>query len=483
MLLLLALGLRIYRLSSSPLWLDEIYGYLLGERGLAALLQNSLHDPHPPLYYLFQWAASGFGRFHNEWVWRLPSVLFSSLAVPLVYWNASRVANRLNAFLGALLLAIAPAYLFFSQEARAFAFTVFLAALSPLLIGRIRQKPQEKGGWIGLALLTALGLYSSYSYGLIAFVQVIYLAAIFPRRRLFWLYLAILAISILPLLAPAASSLDSTLDKNAAAPGLTFAALAQSLLAGDPARYGLGWQHAWVPLLVGVCILPGIWVCFKAHGKDSAGAYFVAQLTLPLLLYFLVAGLMDARLPYTESKQFIGLLPALLIILSGGLYFFQQRLPRLAYVFVAALLVGGIAAGSIVSIRRYWSVPKSPEGLAVLFVKGQSHPEDAILSLHYSLDVALSFYNPTENVYIKPRQSEDRVIFSDITLETTAPGALPSTPPRFDLEDIRARPRLWLLTRASSNASLVGRISAGCEQAGAWQFPPFQVILLENCTD
>ena len=145
--------------------------------------------------------------------------------------------------------------------------------------------------------------------------------------------------------------------------------------------------------------------------------------------------------------------------------------------------MGGIAAGSIVSIQRYWSVPKSPEGLAVLFVKGQSHPEDAILSLHYSLDVALSFYNPAENVYIKPRQSEDRVIFSDITLETTAPGDLPSTPPRFDLEDIRARPRLWLLTRASSDASLVGRISAGCEQAGAWQFPPFQVILLENCTD
>jgi hypothetical protein len=276
--------------------------------------------------------------------------------------------------------------------------------------------------------------------------------------------------------------LGSTLDKNVAAPGLTFAWLAQSILAGEPARYGLGWQHAWVPVLVGLCSLPGLWACLQASGRASTGPYFVAQLCLPLLVYFLIAGHFDARLPYAESKQFISLLPALFIILSAGLYFFQQRLPPLAYIIVTGLLVGAITAGSIVGIQRYWSVPKSPEGLAALFVKGLSRPTDAIVSAHYSLDAALSFYHPT-NIYIKPRRDGDRVIFSDVSIETTAPGDLPATPPRFDLEDIRVHPRLWLLTRSDTDQSLVQRISAGCDQRGAWDFPPFQVKLLENCTN
>jgi 4-amino-4-deoxy-L-arabinose transferase-like glycosyltransferase len=482
-LFLVALGLRVYHLSAHPLWLDEIYGYLSGERGLAALLQNSLHDPHPPLYYLFQWIASGFGSFHTEWAWRWPSVLFSALAVPLVYFNASRVANRLNAFLGALLLAIAPTYLFFSQEARAFAFAVFLAALSPLLLWRIQQKPQGKGGWIGLALLTVLGLYSSYSYSLIAFIQVAYLAVYFPRNRLFYVYLSIIVASFLPLVFPVMNSLGSTLDKNAAAPILTFQWLFQSLLAGEPARYGLGWQHTWMPVLLGICAVPGLWACLRASGKDSTGPYFVVQLCLPLLVYFLVAGLFDAPLPYTESKQFISLLPALFIILSAGLYFFQQRLPSPAYVVVTGLLVGAMTAGSIAGIGRYWSVPKSPEGLAALFVKGHSLPEDAIVSTHYSLDVALSFYHGEHNIYIKPRLDGDQMIFSDISIETTAPDDLPVSPVQFELESIRAYPRVWLLTRTDQNQSLAARISAGCDQLGLWQFPPFQVMLLEKCTN
>ena len=362
LLFLIALGLRLYRLSANPLWLDEIYAYLLGERGLAALMQNSLHDPHPPLYYLFQWAASGFGSFHNEWAWRWPSVLFSSLAVPLVYLNASRVANRLNAFLGAALLAIAPTYLFFSQERACLCLHRLSGRVSTTGNGPNQQKPLGKGSWIGLALLTVLGLYSNYSYCLIAIVQMAFLVISFPRNKLFYLYLGIIVVAILPLASPVLSSLSGTLAKNTAAPALTLQWLARSLLAGEPARYGLGWQHTWMPLVLGVCAIPGAWVCLHVPGKGATGPYFVAQLVLPLLAYFLVAGLFNIRLPYTESKQFISLLPVLFILISAGLYFFQQRLPTIPYILVTGLLVSIVTAGSISGIRRYWSVPKSPEG-------------------------------------------------------------------------------------------------------------------------
>lgn len=44
---LVAFGLRIYRLSAQPLWLDEIYSIELVREGPIAILRNSLSDPHP----------------------------------------------------------------------------------------------------------------------------------------------------------------------------------------------------------------------------------------------------------------------------------------------------------------------------------------------------------------------------------------------------------------------------------------------------
>lgn len=58
---IIALAIRSYRLSNNPLWLDEIYGFLLAAQGLPKILLNSLSDPHPPLYYILQWMSTGFG--------------------------------------------------------------------------------------------------------------------------------------------------------------------------------------------------------------------------------------------------------------------------------------------------------------------------------------------------------------------------------------------------------------------------------------
>ena len=483
LLFTIALGIRSYRLTINPLWLDEIYSFILGQKGLTVILQNSLHDPHPPFYYLFQWVASGFGSFRNEWAWRWPSVLFGSLTVPLVYVSASRITNRLCAFLAAGMLAISPSHLYFSQEARVFAFSCFLAALSPMLIWRIRRQPQGKGAWIGLALLTVLGMYSTYSYTYIGFVQMAYLAICFPKSRLQYLYSAIVVISFLPLVKLMLLSLGSTLEYHANNPAITLFMVAQSMLAGESLRYGLTGYHILLPPILGIFAVPGIWIYLNCKETGCIGPYHVMQLILPLVGFVLGARLINARLPVNESKQFMNLLPVLFISVSGGLYFFQQRLPTIAFVIVTGFLIGVVIAGSVSGLKRYWSTNKSPEGLAVLLVKERVLDGDAIVSTHYSLDAALSFYFPNENVYTKPRVVGNQIILSDNSLEAANPDRSLINNHEISLGNVRTLSRLWLLTRPEVTQSMDQQISRGCDHLEVWYFPPFQVELLTNCTN
>src|SRR4051812_3769889 len=81
LLFVVALILRSFRLANNPMWLDELYGYQLGQRGLEAILRNSYFVPHPPMFYVLQYVASGFGTFHSEWGWRWLSVVSGAISV------------------------------------------------------------------------------------------------------------------------------------------------------------------------------------------------------------------------------------------------------------------------------------------------------------------------------------------------------------------------------------------------------------------
>jgi len=75
LVILIGIGLRLYHISSQPLWLDEIYSVQISRQGLFAILQNSLRDPHPPFYYILQMLTSGLWNVQTEWGWRWFSVL------------------------------------------------------------------------------------------------------------------------------------------------------------------------------------------------------------------------------------------------------------------------------------------------------------------------------------------------------------------------------------------------------------------------
>ena len=192
-----AFALRIYRLNM-PVWFDELWGYMLGRRGLEAILRNSLSDPTPPLWYLIQWAATGFGLWYSELSMRWPSFLVSGLAVILTYLVARSEADDISAFIAAMLLAFSPFFMYYSQEARPYALVTCLTVASIYLMGSVINHPYSWARWIFYGLVILSGMYLTYPFVAVAGIQIIYLLFFAKLYRQTLIYAAILLVLCLP---------------------------------------------------------------------------------------------------------------------------------------------------------------------------------------------------------------------------------------------------------------------------------------------
>ncbi len=124
----LALALRAARLDFQPLWWDEGYSVWFATHALADMARLTAEDIHPPLYYaLLRVWTQLFGP--GPISLRLLSVVFGVLAIPVVYMAARRILNsRRAAIIAALLLAINPLHVYYSQEVRMYGLVALLSA-------------------------------------------------------------------------------------------------------------------------------------------------------------------------------------------------------------------------------------------------------------------------------------------------------------------------------------------------------------------
>ncbi len=136
-LLLLSLGLRLYRIEAQSLWNDEGTAVALARRDLAAITRAAANDIHPPLYYylLHYWMAV-FGN--SELAVRALSAWLGTLVVLLTFlWartvsgsSASPDAGNSVGLAAAFFAALSPFQIYYSQETRMYILTTLLGALS-----------------------------------------------------------------------------------------------------------------------------------------------------------------------------------------------------------------------------------------------------------------------------------------------------------------------------------------------------------------
>lgn len=174
LVLLLALGLRFYRLDAQSLWSDEGNSASLAERSLPLITAAAAADIHPPLYYylLHLWAQV-WGT--SEFALRALSALAGLALVALVFLIGQALFGREAGLIAAALAAVNPFQVYYSQEARMYMLAAMLGAASTFCFVRwLRAQETGRAGqsWaVAIALLTAAGLYTHYAYPVIPAAQ------------------------------------------------------------------------------------------------------------------------------------------------------------------------------------------------------------------------------------------------------------------------------------------------------------------------
>ncbi|MFZ2357843.1 MAG: glycosyltransferase family 39 protein [Anaerolineae bacterium] len=290
LVMLLAAGLRFFRIGTQSLWADEGNSAAMAGRSLAEISARAAADIHPPGYY---WLLNLWSRIFgdSEAALRSLSALWGILLVWLVYQIVSRLFDRRTALIAATFAAINPFLIYYSQEARMYSQLAALAAL--LFYGLTRYILHESivlradgssktvsfsGLATGVILFAAVaGLYTHYTFPLlVGAASLLYGLWVWNSRRrgfvqarlLHWaMLLIVMAFFYLPWFGTAWNQLMNWPRSGQAAPlGDALAQVLAVLALGpvSPIEPGSPWLITFLALFI-----LGLWPWVRPNGRRA----------------------------------------------------------------------------------------------------------------------------------------------------------------------------------------------------------------------
>ena len=159
---LIALALRLYRLDGRSFWLDEVVtAYSVRFNNLSDLFRHiSFWYDNMPGIFLLTWLTRGLGG--SEFIVRLPFALAGTLNVYALYLLGKAAFNARVGLTGAFVLALSPFAVWYSQEARQYAFLMLFSTLQMLFAYEVGVNGRGRSA-IGLATASILSLYTGIS--------------------------------------------------------------------------------------------------------------------------------------------------------------------------------------------------------------------------------------------------------------------------------------------------------------------------------
>ncbi len=392
----LALAVRLTHLTYHSFWFDEAVSALWAGRPAAEIWQVGMAlraDKHPPLYYLLLHFWSGLVG-GGDFPLRAMGVFLGTFALVPVFGIGRRLGGRWLGLGSALLLALNPFLVWYSQEARMFMPAATFALLGLYGVLRLGEVHATSAAWrVGrqellAMLLMVVGLLAAlYSYLYSAFllpVAAIWLALQWWQERgqpeagrrlaLGAGGLATVALLFLPLAWSAWQVSGAE-----AVPGKAFAGMGPALRSMLKA-YALGWPRwpaTWTSLFTvafGLLALAGCLVPSARPGRRHMGIFLLAWLGVILL----VGGLLlrrDSQV-FAESRYHIMMVPALCLAWPRALQWLWSRCRPIGLALVALVLVVTLTA-----LPANWAPENRREAWREVagFIEAHAGPNDAIV--------------------------------------------------------------------------------------------------------
>jgi mannosyltransferase len=167
-ILVLGFGLRVWGLSGQTLSMDEIAEVQNAAHGLKEIARTA--DGFPPLYNLLLhgWLA----LFRCDLAARWLSVLLGVLSIYFGWLLGRRIGGDAVGLWTALILAVSPLHIWYSQEARAYALLLLLATIALWALLRALES-DSLWDWTLYTITAAAGMYVHYYFYAVVLVGVI----------------------------------------------------------------------------------------------------------------------------------------------------------------------------------------------------------------------------------------------------------------------------------------------------------------------
>jgi uncharacterized membrane protein len=397
---IIAAGLALRLAVPRGIWLDEAISIHQAHLSIHDLFSNLYHgDRHPPLHHLALWlTVRVFGD--GELAVRLPSLIAGTLVIPALYELGRELYDRRTGLVAAAFGAVSPILIWYSQEARMYAFVTLFGLLAVLTQLRVIRNP-SMGNWAAYILSTAALLWSHY-FGLllIGVQQVIFVVVLVNRRRAgqpikplalgFAYSAAVLAMQLVPLAVFAHKQFQST-GAALGSPSGTYDALSFYAVVANMAWALWGYHPDGITEL-----LAAMWPLFLllsllllGRGGSRQTLLLGAAAIVPIVL-LLIVSLFDRQL--FEVRYFLVAVP-LLFLLIARLVTGWIRKPR-----ARLLAVGVVMATLLIGLLDQQTNQGNPRLFdfrgAVDEIKADAGPKSLVLFEPPDMKYVLEYYAP-----------------------------------------------------------------------------------------
>jgi len=178
LILLFAIFLRFFKLDLQSLWVDELFSANLSSPKLSftEVLSNFKKTAHPPLYFIILYFFTKvFGA--TSLALKSLSAILGVLGVYGIYKLGKELLNKNIGLLAAALLSFNYFHIYYSQEARMYAFFFLLATWSFYLLVKFIKSPNKKSAI--LYGISAAMLINTHYFGLLTLAAQIVIMSYF----------------------------------------------------------------------------------------------------------------------------------------------------------------------------------------------------------------------------------------------------------------------------------------------------------------
>lgn len=434
--ILLAFGLRLYAIERQDIWGDEAFSIWLSSQPLSEVVAGGA-DTHPPLYpfLLFVWLRlAGLSPLAVRFL----SACIGTLTVPVVYALGVRVFGHPTGMVAALLTAVSPVLVYYSQETRMYGLVVLLSALSVYWAIRLLRDgsgaehgPRSPWPLVGYVLATLGAVYTHYYAFFVVLAENLVLVLVFWRERrraalIRWLATqGIIALAYVPWILVQKGFLggkaSTRFEEWDLASALRIVGQSLGAFGGGLAVPSVGvWLVAAVFVVATVAGLPAL-----VRRRRPEPWLIVAYFALPLVLAWLVNPIM----PFFYARYLLLIAPAFYLLAAWGALAWGHLWRPLAVGCVVLLLVG--SAYGLASYYTDEVYVRGRYGQMMAYVEEKAQPGDGLILANQLQRPLFQYYEPEGlEAYFFPR--------FEYPLEDGRTAG--------DLAEIAARhPRLWLV--------------------------------------